>query len=32
MNTLTAYTTDYIEYCECRKHLDPKTLKAYKRR
>lgn len=30
MNTLTTYTTDYIEYCECRKHLDPKTLKAYK--
>ena len=30
MNTLTDYTTDYIEYCECRKHLDPKTLKAYK--
>lgn len=29
MNTLTDYTTDYIEYCKCRKHLNPKTLKAY---
>ena len=29
MNTLSSYITEYIEYCEYRKRLDPKTLKAY---
>lgn len=29
MNTLSNYITEYIEYCEYRKRLDPKTLKAY---
>ena len=30
MNTLSNYITEYIEYCEYRKRLDPKTLKAYR--
>ncbi len=30
MNTLNNYITGYIEYCEYRKRLDTKTLKAYK--
>lgn len=30
MNTLNDYITEYIEYCEYRKRLDSKTLKAYK--
>lgn len=30
MNTLNSYITDYIEYCEYRKRLDSKTLKAYR--
>ena len=30
MNTLKTYVTEYIEYCEYRKHLDSKTLKAYR--
>ena len=30
MNTLSNYITEYIEYCEYRKRLDFKTLKAYK--
>jgi site-specific recombinase XerD len=30
MNTLTNYISEYIEYCEYRKRLDSKTLKAYK--
>lgn len=30
MNTLSNYITEYIEYCEYRKRLDVKTLKAYK--
>ena len=30
MKNLNTYTTDYIEYCEYRKRLDPKTLKAYR--
>lgn len=30
MNTLKAYITEYVEYCEYRKRLDSKTLKAYK--
>lgn len=30
MNTLTTYTANYLEYCEYRKHLDSKTLKAYR--
>ncbi len=30
MNILNNYITEYIEYCEYRKRLDPKTLKAYK--
>ncbi len=29
MNTLNNYIAEYIEYCEYRKRLDPKTLKAY---
>lgn len=29
MNTLKNYVGEYIEYCEYRKRLDPKTLKAY---
>ena len=30
MNTLRNYISEYIEYCEYRKRLDSKTLKAYK--
>lgn len=30
MNILKTYIAEYIEYCECRKHLDFKTLKAYR--
>lgn len=30
MNTLNNYIMDYLEYCEHRKHLNYKTLKAYK--
>lgn len=30
MNTLSNYITEYIEYCEYRKRLDSKTLKAYR--
>ena len=30
MNTLNNYITEYVEYCEYRKRLDSKTLKAYK--
>lgn len=30
MNILKDYITEYIEYCEYRKRLDSKTLKAYK--
>lgn len=30
MNTLNDYVAEYIEYCEYRKRLDRKTLKAYK--
>ncbi len=30
MNTLHDYITEYIEYCEYRKRLDRKTLKAYR--
>lgn len=29
MNTLNYYIMDYLEYCEYRKRLNPKTLKAY---
>ena len=29
MNNSKKYISDYIEYCEYRKRLDPKTLKAY---
>lgn len=30
MNTLNDYITEYLEYCEYRKRLDAKTLKAYR--
>ena len=30
MNTLGNYITEYLEYCEYRKHLNIKSLKAYK--
>ncbi len=30
MNTLSDYVAEYIEYCEYRKRLDRKTLKAYR--
>ena len=30
MYTLNYYITEYIEYCEHRKRLDSKTLKAYR--
>lgn len=30
MNTLNDYIMEYLEYCEYRKHLDKKTLKAYR--
>lgn len=29
MNTLNNYITTYLDYCEFRKHLNAKTLKAY---
>lgn len=29
MNTFDYYAAKYLEYCACRKRLDPKTLKAY---
>mgnify|MGYP000006503930 FL=1 len=29
MNTLNNYVREYLDYCECRKHLDKKTIKAY---
>lgn len=29
MNTLNDYIAGYLEYCQYRKRLDPKTLKAY---
>lgn len=30
MITLNDFISEYIEYCEYRKRLDPKTLKAYR--
>lgn len=30
MNTLESYIAEYLEYCEFRKRLDAKSLKAYK--
>lgn len=30
MNTFNYYVAEYLEYCEYRKRLDPKTLKAYR--
>ena len=30
MNTFAKYLSEYLEYCEFRKHLDSKTLKAYR--
>ena len=30
MNTFNLYISDYITYCQQRKRLDPKTLKAYR--
>lgn len=30
MNTLDNYITEYLEYCEYRKRLDSKSIKAYK--
>lgn len=30
MNTLNDYIMEYLEYCEYRKRLDKKTLKAYR--
>ena len=30
MNTLNKYIQEYIEYCQYRKRLDSKTLKAYR--
>lgn len=30
MNTFNDYVAEYIEYCEYRKRLDRKTLKAYR--
>ena len=30
MNSLNEQITEYLTYCECRKHLNPKTLKAYR--
>lgn len=30
MNTINIQITDYLEYCQCRRHLDAKTLKAYR--
>lgn len=30
MNTLNRYTAEYLSYCEYRKRLNFKTLKAYR--
>lgn len=30
MISLNEQITEYLTYCECRKRLDPKTLKAYR--
>lgn len=30
MTSLNKMITEYLEYCEFRKRLDPKTLKAYR--
>jgi len=30
MNTLNIWITEYVEYCEYRKHLNSKTLKSYR--
>ena len=30
MNTLNRYTAEYLSYCEYRKRLNSKTLKAYR--
>ena len=30
MSTLESYIVEYLEYCECRKRLDEKSLKAYR--
>ncbi len=30
MSNLTNYVSEYLEYCQYRKHLDSKTLKAYR--
>lgn len=30
MNTLNEYIKEYLDYCKYRKHLDSKTLKAYR--
>lgn len=30
MNTLNNHITEYLKYCECRKRLNHKTLKAYR--
>ena len=30
MHTLEPHITEYLEYCELRKRLDAKTLKAYR--
>lgn len=30
MNTLDNYIAEYLEYCEYRKRLDPKSIKAYR--
>ena len=30
MNTLNKYICEYLEYCEIRKRLDSKTIKAYR--
>ena len=30
MNLLDNHIAEYLEYCQYRKHLDPKTLKAYR--
>ena len=30
MNTLDNYIAEYLEYCEYRKRLDAKSIKAYR--
>ena len=30
MKALNLYLEEYLDYCQYRKHLDPKTLKAYR--